>query len=244
MSASLSLVRLRPDMAALARWGANRGFLPRDVDAGYCLHAATRAALGELAPRPFVLHEHPRREPELLGYAPRPAAELAAAAALPAVHDPDASSALGLSRLEARDMPTDWGDGRRLGFALRARPVARTREGRDDRRGEVDVALWARARDPAAEPEAAYLAWLADRLAPGARLLYARVEARRSVRVLRRPGADGGRRARIVPGPEVAFRGVLEVADAAGFACLVSHGVGRHRAFGFGCLLLSPPGAL
>jgi CRISPR system Cascade subunit CasE len=39
---------------------------------------------------------------------------------------------------------------------------------------------------------------------------------------------------------DVTFEGELQVADAAAFAALLARGVGRHRAFGFGMLLLRP----
>ena len=244
MSPHLTLLRLAPDMAALAAWGAARGFLPRGVDAGYALHAASRAALGDLAPRPFVLREPPGQAAELLGYIRRPAAEILDAARLPPVHDGQAAAALRLASLEAREMPLEWTAGRRLSFTLRARPVARPRTGRHGAEGEVDVAFWARRQDPGTSAEAAYLAWLTARMQPAVRLLEAAVLGHRSVDVLRRPRVDGGRRPQCVPGPDVTFRGVLEVADPEGFTDLLALGVGRHRAFGFGCLLIAPPGAL
>ena len=39
---------------------------------------------------------------------------------------------------------------------------------------------------------------------------------------------------------EAVFEGTLEVRDAALFQGLLARGVGRHRAFGFGMLLLRP----
>ena len=41
-------------------------------------------------------------------------------------------------------------------------------------------------------------------------------------------------------GPDVGFSGVLVVHDGEKFARLLSHGVGRHTAFGYGMLLLRP----
>ena len=42
--------------------------------------------------------------------------------------------------------------------------------------------------------------------------------------------------------PDAVFRGTLVVEDAVGFRRLLERGVGRHRAFGFGMLLLRPAG--
>lgn len=41
-------------------------------------------------------------------------------------------------------------------------------------------------------------------------------------------------------GPDALFSGVLRVADPDAFAALLARGVGRHRAFGYGMLLLRP----
>jgi CRISPR system Cascade subunit CasE len=70
----------------------------------------------------------------------------------------------------------------------------------------------------------------------------------RRARLARRGAPDeAGRRALTVEGrqgggPDVILAGELTVADAEGFLALLARGVGRHRAFGFGMLLLSPPG--
>ena len=41
-------------------------------------------------------------------------------------------------------------------------------------------------------------------------------------------------------GPDVVMQGRLRVSDPQAFAQLLARGVGRHRAFGFGMLLLRP----
>lgn len=64
-------------------------------------------------------------------------------------------------------------------------------------------------------------------------------------RVLRRPVQPGAGRAHVESeGPDATLRGCLRIEDGAGFAALLGRGVGRHRAFGFGMLLLTPPGRL
>ena len=258
MSAALSLIRLRPDMAGLARWGLERDFLPRgnEADFGYVLHAALKEALGEFAPRPFTLRRSGSRsvasghgDDELLGYAGAVPENILAAAALPPMNG-SAAKLLELASLEARAMPPDWPSDVRLGFEVRTRPVARSRGGKG--RGtshEVDIAAW-RARqsefrsEPVRTKEQAYRDWLAERLdARGARLLGARLVSMRRSLVRRRPLIGAGKQARDTEGPDVVFRGTLEIADPEAFSGGLAKGVGRHTAFGFGCLLLSPPGA-
>jgi CRISPR system Cascade subunit CasE len=51
----------------------------------------------------------------------------------------------------------------------------------------------------------------------------------------------GERRWEFCDRPDATMTGTLEVADAAAFHALLTRGVGRHRAFGFGMLLLRPP---
>jgi CRISPR system Cascade subunit CasE len=242
----LSLIRLRPHSGRLMAWSVTRGYLPLRADKGYALHAITRAALGDFAPRPFILKET-RAGVELLGYVPASAAAVTAVATLPPIHDPEAATALALETLEARAMPAEWLRGQMLGFELRARPIVRVRSGgRDGPKTEVDVALHARTRDPASSDELVYRDWLMNRLKEkdAAALLDVRIEGRASTQVLRRGGKAPDRRSCLVPGPDVLFRGVLRVANPEAFAHLLARGVGRHAAFGFGCLLLAPPGTV
>ena len=113
MSGALSLIRLHPDIAGLARWGLERNFLPKGnaADFGYVLHAALKEALGEFAPRPFVLRRSGSRPvasghggDELLGYVGAVPENILAAAALPSI-DGSTAKLLKLPSLEARAFP-------------------------------------------------------------------------------------------------------------------------------------------
>ena len=46
--------------------------------------------------------------------------------------------------------------------------------------------------------------------------------------------------ARYSEGPDALMRGELTVTDGTAFACLLKKGIGRHRAYGYGMLLLRP----
>ena len=257
MSVPLSLVRLRPNLPALARWGLGRGYLSRqgEADFGYVLHAALRDGLGRLAPRPFVLRSirGGSGDDELLGYVRATPEAMKEATALPPVNG--SAEALGLSEMEARAMPEHWRAGTRYSFEVRVRPIVRSRRGgraTHEKRAvvdEIDAAAWAAERGgegTGAVPskEEVYRGWLSARLeSRGARLIGARPVAMRRTRVRRRPNIGGERRMRDIEGPDVLFRGALSVNDGERFAEGLSRGVGRHAAFGFGCLLLAPPGA-
>ena len=51
---------------------------------------------------------------------------------------------------------------------------------------------------------------------------------------------DASRRLRWVEGPDTVMSGELQTSDPDAFARLLARGIGRHRAFGFGMLLLRP----
>lgn len=257
MSEPLYMLRAAPDRPALAAWAATQKLLGRDGELGYALHAALTAAFGELAPRPFRLYERrPRHrgepvtdDPVLYAYSRRPAAPLlehARAFADPVLWDP-----LGLDQLKGKPMPTAYRAGASFGFEVRVRPVRR-RE-RPNGTNERDVFLIACDLVDAAKPvdrAEMYSAWLEEQFAKiGARLVSVpseagrrsccRLDAFRRAHVARR---DASRRLRWVEGPDAVMSGVLEVVDSEVFASGLARGIGRHRAFGFGMLLLRPAG--
>jgi CRISPR system Cascade subunit CasE len=51
---------------------------------------------------------------------------------------------------------------------------------------------------------------------------------------------DDARHSRLVGGPDAMLAGQLRVTNSQAFAQLLANGLGRHRAFGFGLLMLRP----
>jgi len=88
--------------------------------------------------------------------------------------------------------------------------------------------------------EEIYVQWLAQRLAQdGAAQLEeedTRLVSFQRLRSFRK------QRSRYVEGPDAVLRGVLTLGDPAAFGSLLSRGVGRHRSYGYGMLLLRPAG--
>jgi CRISPR system Cascade subunit CasE len=100
----------------------------------------------------------------------------------------------------------------------------------------VDVFLAETLRNDQPRPrEAVYLDWLAKRLLPVAEL---ERETTRLHKFQRQIVVRGGKR---IEGPDATILGTLSVQDPQGFADLLTHGIGRHRAYGYGMLLLRPP---
>jgi CRISPR system Cascade subunit CasE len=248
----LHLLRLLPDMAALARWVAATGQRALQEDKGYALHAALRAALGELAPKPFALLERPGSL-QLIGYTRRSVEELQRALAQAEISDPGAATALGLDQAAStliKPLPASWRSGDHMSFEVRVAPVVRSRQQPGGGYPEIDAAFHPDfAAAAGGDREAAHRAWLARELARGgaATLLASRALSFRLAPIARRHAQAGGRRTgrSTQQGllPDLCMRGQLRLDNPLAFDALLARGLGRHRSFGYGCLLLAPPGA-
>lgn len=254
---TLTMVQLTPNMNRLIGW-AHRKCLLVDRggdDLGYALHAALAAAFGrEHAPKPFALVRPPRgrRPSQLLGYISSSADTLRDQAA--ACAEPIIAEAIGLDTLAAKRMPEAWRPGARYGFEVRVRPMIRTdRDGDRTRTRERDVYLAAvEGFAPGEGPSRGevYTRWLSSQLsAGGAGIEHVTLGAFRLIRTLRRnrdrlvlvpDPARAERMGGAAGAPDATFTGTLRVEDGDRFAALLARGVGRHRAFGFGMLLLRP----
>jgi CRISPR system Cascade subunit CasE len=244
---ALHLLRFDPDVARVAAWFSAEGLTPRDQeDEGYGWHALFTAAFGrDLAPKPFRVLARRGRSTQVLAYAEADAAALRARASDFA--DPKVMAALGVDTLASKLMPT-FVEGRRLGFSARLRPTVRTdREGDRARSRELDVFVAAKlAVTPgqALDKASIYAEWAHNRLGQaGVDVDSLRIDGLESSDVVRRgrDRANGSRPLARIPGHAVTVAGILRIADADGFATLLARGLGRHRAFGYGMLLLSPP---
>lgn len=250
--APLLMLRLLPDLGALTRWAAATGQRALREDMGYALHAALRATLGSHAPRPFALFERPGSQ-QLIGYTRTVESALRDAMAAAVVTDPLAAQALGLSDLAqalVKPMPAVWTTGRCLSFETRVAPVVRSRTAQGGSYPEIDAAFHpAFAGDEPGNRELAHGRWLSRELARdgAARLVSHRAVAFTLSAIARRTfAADPKQTRRQTHGgllPDLTVRGQLQIEDPQAFVALLARGLGRHRSFGYGCLLLAPPGA-
>ena len=165
--------------------------------------------------------------------------------------DPLACACIDLDGLLSKPMPADWPPSSRLGFDVRICPVvrsgadtARMAHGGTHEHAEVDAFLHEAWKSDASTPldrGVVYSRWLEREVSRdgAAALVSARLISCKRTRLTRSNHGDQREWAR-VERPDVTMTGVLEVTGSAAFACLLSRGVGRHRAFGFGMLLLKP----
>lgn len=249
---TLNLVRAPLDTSKLARWASMRGWVRRrghhtSFDEGRALHHLITEALGPGTFKAFRLLVASRKTVgNLYAYSLMDAEALRSAAACHAT--PDHLAVLGQEQIESKPMPSNWREGQQLGFDVRTRPVRRlhtelkTPGGRFGKGAEVDAFLvHALRRSPDAADadagmrESVYLDWLAEQLSPAATL------SREHSRLVRFRRARVARTGQGPEGPDATIHGNLIIADATKFEALLARGVGRHRAYGYGMLLLRPP---
>lgn len=248
--APLYLLHTQPDPQLLATWMVRY----RTHDVGEALHGLLRAAFGAHAPQPFRYLDARRG---LLAYTTLEAQAIAAQVALA---DPLAAQTLGLGASSAhegyrlRPFPTQWAVGQELGFEVRLRPTVRSGQKEQDAFVQA-VALAGGPQGAPVDRQAVYARWLCEHLAvregaprqpwQGAiEVLDVRLSAFARSKVMRRsqPGADRPRKGRAIEGPDATLTGRLRVSDSTAFAHLLARGVGRHRSYGFGMLLLQRAG--
>lgn len=238
----LHLIHLPIAPRGFAHWAKGRGFGPRGTqDDGAALHTLLSGLFGKGVLQPFRLFGPDRGDWSLYAYADRDAPALLDIARMAAT--PDMLEAAMLDRLRAKRMP-EARAGQRLGFDLRLRPVRRWTQG--DRVRERDAFVTEALRDHGDDPhgmaaagrsrEAVYRDWLAQRL-PGATL---EMETVRLVRFQRQRVLREGRG---IEGPDATMQGTLIVTEPDAFARGLTLGIGRHRAYGYGMLMLRPPDA-
>ena len=235
---TLQMIRAEINLREFHRWMG--GKMLQDPD--HAMHCLLKECFGGLAPKPFRLIA-PRQGSRgfLYGYGTTDASALRDAAGIYA--DPLQCRVISLHRLDSKPMPSQWQEGKRLGFETRIRPIVRCGAG-SDRPGKERDAFQAEAiRHPKGgmerKREDVYTEWLASQLdrIGGAKLepCETRLVSFQRTRALR------NRHARHSEGPDAVMRGIIRITDPDAFAALLARGVGRHRAYGYGMLLLRPP---
>ena len=234
-----------PDAGRLMRYASRERLLPPGGDLGYALHAALTGTFGDSAPKPFIWCAPGTRSGgdhgRILCYSVRTLDVLLAHAH--AFAEPTVAALLNLPSSESKEMPASFDVGSRLGFRVRIRPVLRTGKSRDGTGGKERDAYIENTSADGCESDRSqcYVRWLETQMAEGgARLERASLESFSLTRLATRDRSGTKSRRDAPTGPDAVATGTLDVADAARFSTLLSRGIGRFRAFGFGMLLLAP----
>ena len=249
MSGSLptQLVRMPVAMAELGRWAAQRGGLwsHNNLDVGRALHHLLGESFPTGALRPFRLFVPSGQQRGHL-YAYTATSEAALRSCFRACASPEAADILEMQALAIRPLPTSWQAGARYGFDVRLRPVVRLAKDITTplavwkRHAEVDAWLARRLRRPDAAPIAlpsrdeVYLDWLANLVAPAASL------ERNGTRIAQLHHRDIVRGRTTRKGVDIVVHGTFAVRDSDAFSRILARGIGRHRAYGYGMVLLRP----
>ena len=234
---TLQMVRAEISVRDFQRWMGTR----RLQDPDHSMHCLLTECFGDLAPKPFRLIV-PRGAATgcLYGYAQAGADTLREACETFA--EPLQSRVIPAANIDSKAMPGQWQADKRLGFEARIRPVIRKARGSGREEAEVD-AFQAKAETfPKGEMpysrEEVYVDWLSQQLS---RIGGATVDAAQTRLVsFQRTRAVRKLHSRHSEGPDAVMRGVLTVTDPGAFAALLARGVGRHRAYGYGMILLRP----
>lgn len=243
----LYLVKIPLRAERLIAIAKRRGISLRSLDDGYLTHCLLTELWQSQAPAPFVLRGNGRTL-DIWGYSRTAGSALIEHAR--AFGDPGILGAIDdLDTISSRPIP-QFDHGRRVGFLLRVCPVARLANASNGQHAgaEVDVflakAFGAGANGPPSRDHV-YREWLKERLGDttvcGARVADVRIAAISRTRLVRRTQGTE-RQAKTLERPDVRFEGELTIEDGGVFVRFLARGVGRHKAFGFGAMMIVPPG--
>ena len=242
---TVHLVELPVSLKQLHIWAARR--LGRAAgDEGLALHHLLGEIFGPAVLQPFRLMIAPRAmHGTIYAYTEHDATYLQAQAR--SVMMPDHAAVIALDRLRSLPRPQSaWQAGQRLGFDVKARPVVRLAAdmaGLNEagqpvshaKGAEIDAFLSAALRGVATDRADLYLDWLAGKLQAAAQL------DRSCTRLAAFERSRVYRNGKPIEGPDATFHGTLTVTDPVAFGELLARGIGRHRSYGYGLLLLRPP---
>ncbi len=216
-----------------------------NIDLSYGIHCTLRELFGEMAPQPFHLLGCFGTNCELLGYSNFDAASLNQHASTFA--DPLLFNILDWKNYTAKKMPERILVGSRLSFEVRVCPVKRSRNTSvlDNKAQGVlrEYDAFLTFKNAGVSREHVYCGWLAKILEEhgGVNVLQSRLlrftlnSNNMQRRDRQRLVANLGTR------PDATISGLIEVTDESSFQSILAKGIGRHKAFGFGMLLLKPP---
>lgn len=232
-------LQLRPD--CLVRHAQSHGHNhTHDEDLGYAIHSWLTDALGEFAPRTFRPMEQRNGSLRLLGYGKADANAIREHVQLYAT--PQATAVCEWGSAASKPIgDIAWRQGQKLGFEVRTCPIVRGKLGERD----AFLAQLPKGGEQTTNGRAGvYRDWLCSRLNGAASIDTDtfNLKAFRLVSTWRldRSAGKRDRAGRRVVRPDALLSGQLTVQNPDNFRSLLHNGIGRHRAFGFGMLLLRP----
>lgn len=237
----LYMLELQIDVMALHRFLYYQGLSGRgdEIELGYGVHAWLAAAFGELAPQPWRLLMDSRRPDRILGYSEHDAVVLRQR--LVEFADPSVFNVCPEPQMIASRQMPEFPKGRRLGFQVLCCPVGR-KAGSGVEKDLFLLKADAVDRDTELSRELVYGEWATSKLREYDIIVDSiELSSFRLVKQIRRTqGVAGNRKECRIVRPQVLLEGELIIGNPDRFAELLVHGLGRHRSFGYGMVLLRP----
>ena len=223
------------------------------MDWGYLLHVYLKELFGNAAPKVFSADTNKIHDGiPVLGYTSADAKVLKKDSGEFA--NPRIWASVDWKSFASKPIPDTFRQGQRMHFSLRTAPVIRQHRkvAEDgsviDERVEIDPFLREVSRaDPNTRLDrfSIYRQWFLEKMKrdQGVKILDVAVTEFQLRKFVRRTGAKmvKDRITKYPVRPSVTFKGSLEIADLERFYQLLECGVGRHKTFGFGMMLLQRP---
>ena len=223
---TLNLMEARIDPVELVKWSSKK----RIEDLDRALHCVIYEKFGsDRVPKPFLAQLERGR---LIAYTPYDAAELMSSPLKS--QSQELAVILPSESVKISPTPEQWHLGTKFSFSVRVRPIKRVAWVGKNRKTERDIFIGYDGDLTRAE---LYCQWVAEQMvAQGGAVPIVETLAMtkfQTRRVRRQKRSD------FSIGPDVTVTGALTVSDSGKFKELLTRGIGRHRAYGYGMLLLT-----
>ena len=232
----IQLLHAPIDPKEFHRWAAERNMMSKrnSFDIGAAFHALLTETFGYGTIQPFRVFSPQSGPWSLYGYVEQEPESLLQQAQATAM--PEVLPVLPLDTIRFKSMPEIFSKSQRLGFDCLVRPIVRGKNGERDAFQHTMELATAEAADDRSTlgREEVYGAWLTEKLK-----IAVTVEAIHLARFERRKVLRNGR---MTEGPDATLHGTMRIEDPEAFRALLKNGVGRHKAYGYGMILLRPPG--
>lgn len=222
---TLHMARMRINKPNLTEWMKDREFEDRD----YALHTLLSSTFGNRIIRNFRLLT-PTNPSQSILYAYTDHIQEDLRSTAQAVAEPLMMSVIEHDTIMTKPMPENWRENQLIGFNIRARPHRRKHH------LNIEIPVYPKPSNPHQRYEA-HTAWMAEKLRQSNTVSpqMIAITSQAETHALRHPTA------RPVFGTDVIFQGNMTITDPEAFNELLAKGIGRHKAYGYGMVLLAPP---
>jgi CRISPR system Cascade subunit CasE len=216
-----NLAQINIDPKRLGNWAGRRGFTNEDTVS----HAFVTALFGRKTFQPFRYRELTETSGVLNGYTTATAEELGDMIAMAA--DPEVTNIIsGAPQTRAIYIPKP---DQLIGIEVKVVPSVRSGQKRIEKDSFVNDLNLGVSNDR----ELSYANWMARRLEPASEMRFVRLARHATYTTLRKKNK--------ITVTSAVMQATVCVKDPDAFGALMVNGIGRHKAYGFGMINLTPP---